>query len=612
MAIFKQESLELLRQRIDLVEVIDPYVELKKMGATYKGLCPFHDEKSPSFIVDKSDHHYHCYGCGAHGDAIRFLMEYSKMAFSDAVEALAQRFGVHLEREDGIVPKGPPKAKMKELLSFAGHFYHFLLLHTPEGHQALEYLYDRGLDLSFIRRFEIGLAPRDGEMLFKVCQEKKWGFDLMETVGLAAMRGGRRRPFFEERITFPIRDPMGSIIGFSARKFKEETFGGKYVNTPETPLFKKSRVLFGLNDSRRRIAKEHQVIIVEGQVDALRLIEEGFNFTVAGQGTAFGEGHAKELINMGVQKAYLAMDADEAGKEAAAKIGNLFQREGVEVRVVEMDLGSDPDTLLREEGPDAFQKLLESSVDYITFLVNHQARYVDMNTPAGKNQLITTLSKQIRGWDQEVMVHESLRKLAHIARVPEGVVGVGQQHVENIHIQRSGSARALGGLSVDPDRILELDLIRWVTLLVKERPDLVALIRENIAPEDLHNGLCRESYQLLLARIDEQQTIDPLALASCSENMQQLLQDLMERRVNAEKAEELIEATIQKILDRNWMKEREEVRMKIQAGEGSSEEVMALLKTFSDLGNKPPKMRTLGAPTELSEQLKITYPPSVE
>src|SRR5262249_1487277 len=158
-----------------------------------------------------------------------------------------------------------------------------------------------------------------------------------------------------ERITFPICDAAGAVIGFSARKYLETTFGGKYINTPETPLFKKSRVLFGLNFSRRRIAKEKKAIIVEGQIDALRLIKAGFNLTVAGQGTAFGEGHVKELLNLGVSEVFLALDGDEAGREATHKIGNLFQKEGIEVRVVNLPGKSDPDTFLKEKGPEAFQ-----------------------------------------------------------------------------------------------------------------------------------------------------------------------------------------------------------------------------------------------------------------
>ena len=336
MAIFNKESLESLRQRVNLVEVLSSYVELKRNGASYKGLCPFHDEKTPSFIVQGGDTYYHCFGCGAHGDAIQFLMTHQKMSFGEAVESLAQRFHVHLELvEDRQEKKGVNKALLKEALNDACQFFHFSLLHTSEGHDALQYLYGRGIDLEFIDNFQVGLAPKMQGSLRKVMQAKNIRDEILVEAGLlTSTKEGQWRDFFSDRIMFPIHSHSGEVIGFSGRKYKEETFGGKYVNTPETALFKKSRVLFGLNYSRKRIAKERKAIIVEGQIDALRLIQTGFNVTVAGQGTAFGEGHVKELMILGVNQVFLALDADKAGQEATAKIGHLFQKEGIDVKVV--------------------------------------------------------------------------------------------------------------------------------------------------------------------------------------------------------------------------------------------------------------------------------------
>ena len=216
------------------------------------------------------------------------------------------------------------------------------------------------------------------------------------------------------------------MIGFSARKYKEETFGGKYVNTPETPLFKKSRILFGLNYCRKRIAKRAQSDCCRRAIDALRLILEGLNLTVAGQGTAFGEGHVKELMNLGVSEVVLAFDSDEAGQEAALKVGELFQREGVEVRVVKMPPGSDPDSYVRDKGMEAFKQLLLTSQDYLTFLVARESRKVHMDSPAGKTALVQQLARRIRAWDQPLLVHESLRRLAQLTQTPESMIGVDQ------------------------------------------------------------------------------------------------------------------------------------------------------------------------------------------
>ena len=463
---FTKDSLETLRQRIDLVDVLSSHIDLKRAGAAYKGLCPFHDEKTPSFMIQKGDTHYHCFGCGAHGDAIQFLMAHLKMNFSDAVESLAERFHVHLEYlEDVETNKGPNKTFLKEALEQACRFYHFYLLHTKEGHEVLHYLYKRGIDLDFINQFQVGLAPKIPGYFRKIMHAKFIKDETMALAGLIAeSKDGRWRDFFAERITFPIRDASGAVIGFSARKYREETFGGKYINTSETPLFKKSRVLFGLNYSRRRMAKEGKAIIVEGQIDALRLIQEGFDFTVAGQGTAFGEGHAKELLTLGVSRIYLALDGDSAGQEAAFKIGHLFQCSGVDVRVIELPQGSDPDAFLREKGPDAFSKLLEQPIDYIEFLVKYFSKDYDLRSPTAKNQLVEIIAKQIRHWEQPILVQESLRKLAHLLQVSESSLLLEQNHTPNLYIKKGAN---IGLQAIDPDRILELDLLRWLLLTPK-------------------------------------------------------------------------------------------------------------------------------------------------
>jgi DNA primase len=591
MAIFTKESLENLRQRIDLVDVLSSHIDLHRTGAAYKGLCPFHDEKTPSFMIQKGDTHYHCFGCGAHGDAIQFLMTHQKLSFGDAVENLAQRFQVTLERVEGSGEgKGPNKTAIKEALEHAARFYHFMLLHTAEGHEALSYLYGRGIDLDFIRHFCVGLAPKAPGLLRKTAHAKFIKDEILVEAGLATMTDDKRyREFFGDRITFPIRDSAGSVIGFSARKYKEETFGGKYVNTPETPLFKKSRVLFGLNYCRRRIAKERKAIIVEGQIDALRLIQEGFTITVAGQGTAFGDGHVKELLNLGINQAFLALDSDPAGQEAACKIGNLFQKEGIEVRVVELAQGSDPDSFLRNQGPMEFLKLLEKSSDYLTFLFRCKSRGLNLDSPAAKNEIVQDLSKQIREWEHPLMVHESLRKLAHLVQVPENMVGVGQEHVPNIYIKKSAS---LGQQIVDPDRVLESDFLRWLILMGESQPHFVQLCKKNIPLDALHVRICRDIYQTYLSKMEHGLSCDLLSIVMQLDDVegQLVLSEILQKKVNRERAVEQFRETLQKILDRNWMEAREAIKMKIQSGQCSDDEALALVREFDDLRRNPPKV----------------------
>jgi len=591
MPMFSKESLELLRQRVNLVEVLSSYVGLKRSGACYKGLCPFHEEKSPSFIVQRGDAHYHCFGCGAHGDAIQFLMTCQKMSFGDAVESLAQRFHVHLEViEGGETKKGVNKALLKEALDNACQFFHFSLLYTVEGHDALHYLYRRGIDLEFIRHFSIGWAPKTRGMLRKAMHVKRIRDDILVDAGLLiSTKEGQWRDFFLDRIMFPIHSHTGEVVAFSGRKYKEETFGAKYINTGETALFKKSRLLFGLNYSRKRIAKERKAVIVEGQIDALRLIQAGLNITVASQGTAFGEGHVKELVLFGVNQVYLALDADKAGEEATVKIGHLLQKEGIEVKVINMPAGQDPDSFLREEGAYAFLKLMERSSDYLTFLIQYLSRDLNLNSPAAKNKLILNAVKLIREWDHPVMVHETLRKLAHMMKVPEHFIGIGRERTPNVYIKRSAS---VGSETVDPDRILETDLLRWLLLVGQEQRRLIDLVRTNLKKEDLHLSICQKIFELYLENDKDHRSCDLLSLAIDLDDAegQLVLSGLVQKRVNKERAEQQLVETIQKILDRNWMEKREEINLRMQSGQCSDEEAVALAKQFDDLKRCPPRI----------------------
>ncbi|MCB1119599.1 MAG: DNA primase [Chlamydiia bacterium] len=587
MGFFSKESLEGLRLKVDLVEVLSPYVEMRRSGAVYKGLCPFHDEKTPSFNVQRGDRHYHCFGCGAHGDAIQFLMHFQKLSFVDAVEHLAQQFHVHLEKLDALnLPKGPPKAKLKELLHLAETFYHGCLLHTEEGHEALRYLYGRGLSLEFIRHFHIGYAPKERGLIKEFLQEKGFDHKLQFAAGIITEKG---RDFFNERIQFPITDPTGATIAFSGRKFREETFGGKYVNSPETPLFKKSHTLFGLSYCRRRIAKERRAVIVEGQIDALRLIHHGLNIAVAGQGTAFGQGHADLLIDLGVHEVFLAFDADKAGREAAWKVGQLFQKRGVGVKIVPIPPGDDPDTLIQQQGIAHFITLMETATDFIRFLVDYYSLQYDVETPQGKTALVTEITQLIRKWDNALLVDESLKRLANYTRVSEQMVGVGQQFLPNVYIKQADS---VGKISLNPHRILETELLRWLLFVRKSHPNHVELIFANIDETTFRDPLCQRLYNTLQQHIIQDQPTDFLSLMVEEEDpeLQQLINDLFSRQVHTDKVDTYLPQSLLKILERNWMEEREKLRQQIQDDSLPEAEATALAATFTTLLQNPPKL----------------------
>ncbi|MEX0961521.1 MAG: DNA primase [Simkaniaceae bacterium] len=579
---FSKSSLELLRDKVDLIELISTYVPLKKNGSTYKGLCPFHEEKTPSFLVRIGDTHYHCFGCGAHGDSIAFLMSHLKLSFAEAVEMLADRFGVILEKSEEREEVGPSKKVLREALLDAADFFHFFLLHSEEGQDALNYLYRRGIDLNFIRMFKIGLSPKLPEIFQKALFKRGHKKENLEIAGL--VKGGR--DFFIHRLMFPICDGVGHVIGFSGRKMSESASGPKYVNTPETPLFKKSKVLFGLSHSKRRIIKEKRAIIVEGQIDALRLIAEGFDLTLAGQGTAFGRDHAHELIALGVQTVFLGLDGDQAGIQAAIKIGDLFQREGVEVFVLSIPKGSDPDSYLMEEGPESFQKLLDQAPDYLSFLVTFYRAARAHLSPAQTNQVVLQISERIRSWDHPLMVHESLRRLSELMKVPESALKIQKTEEKPLFIKKSGS---ITQEDIDPDRILEADLLRWLLLV---GGDLIEIVKANLREVHFRNSVCRRLFKRIVEASERDETPDIMTLLSNIDSAedQLFLSELIQKRINKGRARELLVESIKKILVRHWMDERESIRMRIQMERLGDDELMELAKKFDQLKHEAPQV----------------------
>ncbi len=573
---YTQESLERLREHIDLIEVISAHVELKRSGSSYKALCPFHQEKTPSFMVQRGDSYYHCFGCGTHGDAIQFLMSYLNLSFAETIESLGERFNVPLEKIAYSEGEKIDKVSLKEALETAMRFFHFYLLHTEEGGSALHYLYKRGLTIDFIRRFEVGLAPAASGLFHKAMYKQKIS---KQTLLEAGLNSGEGRSFFRDRITFPIRNALGSVIGFSARKYKESTFGGKYINTAQTPLFKKSTLLFGINFCRRRIQSERRALIVEGQIDCLKLIEAGLNLTVAALGTAFSESHVQQLQKLQVRHVYLLFDADEPGRVAVSKVGHLFQKVGIEVRVVHLPKGSDPDTFLMQFGVEKLIDRLEKAQDYLSFLVKYLSREIDPHSPAGKTELVKVLKKQIQQWEEPVMVHESLKKVAALIQVPEEMVEISERYTLDLYSQKNTSFLAS---SIDPNRILELDLLRWLILMGEKQPDLIATAHHYLTEEHFWVPVCRHLFQTYMKITEKDSHCDLLSLVVGMDEPS-LMDEILQKKINRKKAQMYYIETLQRILDRQWMQKREEIKMEIHSGKHSEETVLEFARKFDAL-----------------------------
>lgn len=373
----KQSDIEELKAKLDLVEVVSAYVSLKPASAgSFKGLCPFHSEKSPSFNVRSSPAFYHCFGCGAGGDVYKFVQEIEHVGFTEAIEKLAERSGFTLTYEDGGNQETSGRARLLLANNAAATFYQSQL-QTPEGETGFKFLLSRGFDAKAIEQFGIGYAPKGWQSLLE--QLKKQGFSLEElvTAGLAmpSEKGGYDR--FRGRVLWPIRDANGQVLGFGARKLYEEDQGPKYLNTPETPVYHKGSVLYGLDFARKEIIKRKEIVVVEGYTDVMACHLAGFPNAVATCGTAFGEDHIK-LINrlFGTSdepaSVVFTFDPDAAGQKAALRMYSDTSKFNALTFVASGPDGLDPSDLRQQRGDAAIGQMLEARKPLFEFVIRHR------------------------------------------------------------------------------------------------------------------------------------------------------------------------------------------------------------------------------------------------
>jgi DNA primase len=289
-----------------------------------------------------------------------------------------------------------------------------------------------------------------------------------------------------------------------------------------------------------------------------------------------------------VHQVYLALDGDTAGETAAVKIGHLFQKEGIEVWVVPLPKQCDPDVILQDKGPEVWQKMLDESLEYLPFLIQHTSKTINVNTPAGKNELVQSIARRIREWDHPLMVHESLRKLARLTQTPEAIVGAPEENAPQIYIKRSASVS--GFTEIDPDRILEADLLRWLIVVGIAIPNLIRIAELNIKPEHFRLSSARILYERALAAAKEEKACDLLSLAIDLEHPEQqmFLAEIVQKRVNRERALDGFVETVQRILERYWMQQREDIKLKIYSGANSEAEILELAKRFDEVKRARP------------------------
>jgi len=372
-----QDSIEGLKARLDILDVISNYIEVKKAGANFKAVCPFHDEKSPSFVISPQKQIYHCFGCGAGGDAIKFVMEYEKLNYPEAIERLADQNNYTLHYTDNK----SPQAKRSQLMEKLSQWYQSLLHTMPT---AQEYLKERGVSMASIEKFGIGYAPES----FKTLQFIKSNqFSMREAVelGVAGSEGGREYARFIERIIFPIHASNGASVGFGGRTITGHQ--AKYINSPQTPIFNKSRLLYAYDLARQAIYKQKQIIITEGYLDVVMLHQAGFNHAVATLGTALTQEHLP-LLRKGEPRIIMAYDGDNAGRAAALKASRLLSAEGFDGGVVIFEGGLDPADMVHTGQTDTLNSMFHTPTPFIEFVLAETLANYDLRNPKAKEQAL--------------------------------------------------------------------------------------------------------------------------------------------------------------------------------------------------------------------------------
>lgn len=375
-----EETIQQVIAATDIVALIGRAVKLRKAGTNYIGLCPFHNEGTPSFNVSPSRGTYHCFGCGVGGSAIRFVMEHDALSFIEAVKRLADAAGIHIVEEVWDA-NAEAEAKHRTLLlranREAAEWFHLLLMKHQIAAPARDYLKARGISAEMAKRWQMGYAPEAKAFYREWMAQQQFPEHALVDAGIFSVadqdeygQGGRAYPRWRHRLMFPIRNDNGDVIAFSGRLLDKEQKGGKYVNSPETPVFSKSRVLFGFDKSKRFIAKADQAIICEGQIDMIMVFEAGLQNVVAGQGTAFTEHHAKMLKRV-CNEVILCYDSDNAGREATAKAFQILSPQGINVRVASLPQGEDPDSLIRKDGADALRAIITDAPEFLEHQIRH-------------------------------------------------------------------------------------------------------------------------------------------------------------------------------------------------------------------------------------------------
>jgi DNA primase len=478
-----------VKSRLNIVDIISAKVPLKKAGHNFKGLCPFHNEKTPSFMVSPDRQSFHCFGCGKGGSVIDFVMEYEHVDFVEALETLAEKAGVKLERRTDETPQGRTKTKILEVNHLASEFYHYILTSHKLGEKARLYLKERGVTDKTVKTFMLGYSPNSWDGLAKFLRKKGYDEKLLETAGLliSSARGGYDR--FRGRVMFALRDHRGNVVGFSGRLLDKETKEAKYINTSETPVYIKGNMLYGLDVTKGAIQKENEAIVMEGEFDVISSFQEGISNVVAIKGSALTEAHVN-LIRRFAERITFALDSDMAGDAASRRGIDIAQRAGLDLRVVAIPNGKDPDEAVRED-PVLFKKAIKNAVPIYDYFLDSAMKRFDPKTSFGKKKISEELIPHLAAIENPVVQSHYMKLVGEALDVSEDVIAEGVRRLLRSSSYKPKEEDTEKKQDTESHtRAEKLELYMLAILLQTKTIEYYEDLKEHIASEDLiHQGV---------------------------------------------------------------------------------------------------------------------------
>ena len=480
-----QEILDEIVARCDIVSVVNEYVPLKRKGSNYQGLCPFHNEKTPSFSVSPAKQIFHCFGCGKGGNVFRFIMEIEGVSFLEAVEKLAGRAGVKLPEKEMTAAQRHKMEQRKRYLQindFVARYYQKILLETAQGKPYREYLKKRQIEEETIRKFQLGATPDGWDGLYQNLKNRGVREQEMLDLGLisATRKTGKYVDRFRQRLMFPIGDERGNIIAFGGRIIDKESSPQKYLNSPDTPLFHKSRNLYGLHLARNSIRNTDQAILVEGYLDVISCHQYGITNAVAPLGTAFTPDQGRLLMRNTYQIG-ISFDGDAAGVKATMRCLDILSELGCTARVIQIPDQADPDEYLKKYGKDAFEQLIADGQELIMYKIARYMETTNTDTIAGKMHVVAQLLPDLRRIQSAVARETAIRKISLRLQVSETAIW------EELRQNAPATAERVKTDVESVDSTQEIDLPagnieskveKHVLYILFERPDLLPLIEE--------------------------------------------------------------------------------------------------------------------------------------